>query len=160
MAEGAFAFTLPGQSGRDLPLAAFAGRPLLIANTASRCGFTPQYAGLQRLFDLYEERGLVVLGVPSNDFGQQEPGSDAEIAGFCQVNYGVRFPMASKLAVTGSGAHPLFRFLATQGGLLARPRWNFYKYIIGRDGQLAAWFSSLTKPDSGRVRAVVERALG
>ena len=156
---GAFEFTLPALSGGSLPLADYAGQPLLIANTASKCGFTPQYAGLQRVWDEYRGRGLVVIGVPSNDFGGQEPGSAAEIAGFCAANYGVGFPMAGKVAVSGRSAHPLFRFIGEQGGLLARPRWNFYKYVIGRDGMLAGWFSSVARPDSRRVRAVIERAL-
>ena len=102
----------------------------------------------------------MVIGVPSNDFGGQEPGGEAEIAGFCEKNYGVGFPMAGKLPVSGRAAHPLFRFIGEQGGVLARPRWNFYKYVIGRDGGLLDWFSSVTQPDSGRVRAAIERALG
>ncbi len=156
---GAFDFTLQGQAGAPLPLAAYAGHPMLIANTASRCGFTPQYAGLQRVWETYKGQGLTVLGVPSNDFGAQEPGTDAEIGAFCQRNYGVGFPMAAKVPVTGPEAHPLFRFLAAEGGALARPRWNFYKYLIGRDGRLAAWFTSVASPDAARVRAAVERAL-
>ena len=159
MKDGAFGFTLPGIDGKPLDLGQYAGRPLLIANTASRCGFTPHYAGLQQMWDEYRDRGLVVIGVPSNDFGGQEPGSEAEISGFCERNYGVTFPMAAKLPVKGASAHKLFRFLAEQGGTLSRPRWNFYKYVIAPDGSLAAWFSSLTQPQSGRVRAAVERAL-
>ena len=159
MKDGAFGFTLPGIDGKPLDLGQYAGRPLLIANTASRCGFTPHYAGLQEVWDAYRDRGLVVIGVPSNDFGGQEPGSEAEISGFCERNYGVTFPMAAKLPVKGASAHPLFRFLAQQGGPLARPRWNFYKYVVGPDGKLASWFSSLTRPQSARVRAALERAL-
>ena len=132
----------------------------MIANTASRCGFTPHYAGLQRMWDGYRNRGLVVIGVPSNDFGGQEPGGEAEIGAFCQKNYGVSFPMAAKLHVSGRETHKLFRFLGEQGGALARPRWNFYKYLIGPDGRLVTWFSSLTRPDSRRVKAAVERELG
>ncbi len=156
----AFDFTLPALSGGSLRLEEYKGRPMLIANTASRCGFTPQYAGLQKVWDEYRARGLVVIGVPSNDFGGQEPGGETEIAGFCQKNYGVGFPMAAKLAVSGRSAHPLFRFVGEQGGVLARPRWNFYKYLIGRDGKLLDWFSSVTRPDSRRLRAAIERALG
>lgn len=158
--SGAFDFTLPGLNGGELKLDAYAGRPLLIANTASKCGFTPQYAGLQLISNEYGTRGLVVIGVPSNDFGGQEPGSEAEIAGFCSKNYGVGFPMAGKLPVSGRHAHPLFRWLGEQGGVLARPRWNFFKYVIGRDGRLIDWFSSVTRPESGRVRAAIEKALG
>lgn len=156
---GAYAYSLPRLDGGTLDLADYAGRPLLIVNTASRCGFTPHYAGLQQLWDTYRNRGLIVIGVPSNDFGGQEPGDAAEIGAFCQRNYGVTFPMADKLTVSGRQPHPLFRFLGDKGGMLARPRWNFYKYLVGPDGNLAAWFSSITKPDSGRVRQAVERVL-
>ena len=157
--SGAYGFSLPRLGGGTIALSEFAGRPLLIANTASKCGFTPHYAGLQRVHDAYRERGLVVIGVPSNDFGGQEPGSEAEIGAFCQKNYGVTFLMAGKVHVSGREAHPLFRFLGERGGVLARPRWNFYKYVLGLDGGLAAWFSSLTKPDSSRVKQAIEGAL-
>ncbi len=159
MNNGAYGFSLPRLEGGTLELADYAGRPLLIANTASSCGFTPHYAGLQLLWDAYRDRGLVVIGVPSNDFGSQEPGSEAEIGAFCQKNYGVSFPMAAKLQVSGPGTHPLFRFFGENGGVLARPRWNFYKYLVGPDGSLSTWFSSLTKPDSRRVRQAVEQSL-
>jgi glutathione peroxidase len=159
MSGGAHQFSLPALAGGTLNLADYAGRPILLANTASRCGFTPHYAGLQRMWSGYRNRGLVVIGVPSNDFGRQEPGGEAEIGAFCYENYGVSFPMAAKLHVSGREAHPLFRFLGDQGGALARPRWNFYKYLIGPDGRLVAWFSSLTRPDSSRVKAAVEREL-
>ena len=152
----AYDFRLPAIDGGTLDFAEHRGKPLLIANTASKCGFTPQYAGLQRVWETYAARGLVVIGVPSNDFGGQEPGEEAEIGAFCQKNFGVTFPLAAKLRVAGRQAHPLFRFLGEQGGVLARPRWNFYKYLIGPDGQLAAWFSSLTKPDSGRLKSAIE----
>jgi glutathione peroxidase len=152
-------FRLPTISGGTLDLADYRGKPLLIANTASQCGFTPQYAGLQRLWNAYQDRGLTVIGVPSNDFGGQEPGSEAEIGAFCLRNYGVTFPMTGKLHVAGRRADPLFRFLGDQGGVLARPRWNFYKYLIRPDGTLATWFSSLTKPDSTRVKSAIEAAI-
>ncbi|HEY0205571.1 MAG TPA: glutathione peroxidase [Acetobacteraceae bacterium] len=155
----AFDFTLNRLSGAPLPLRAYAGRPLLVVNTASRCGFTPQYAGLQALWAEHRGRGLTVLGVPSNDFGGQEPGTAEEIRQFCAVNYGVDFPMAAKVPVRGTAAHPLFRWLGQQGGLLARPRWNFYKYLVGADGRLAAWFGSTTPPGSRRLRAAIDRAL-
>jgi len=156
----AYDYILPRLAGGKLDLADYRGRPMLIANTASKCGFTPQYAALQQLWDEYRTRGLIVIGVPSNDFGRQEPGTEAEIAGFCQTNYGVGFPMAGKLPVSGRQAHPLFRWLAEQGGILARPRWNFYKYVVGRDGHLLDWFATITRPDSARVRAALEKALG
>lgn len=155
----AFDFTLNSLSGASLPLRAYAGRPLLVVNTASRCGFTPQYAGLQALWAEHRGRGLMVMGVPSNDFGGQEPGTAEEIGQFCAVNYGVDFPMAAKIRVRGAEAHPLFRWLGEQGGLLARPRWNFYKYLVGADGRLAAWYGSTTPPGSKRLRAAIDRAL-
>lgn len=158
-ATTAFDFTLNSLSGAPMPLRAYAGRPLLVVNTASRCGFTPQYAGLQALWTEHRPRGLMVLGVPSNDFGGQEPGTAEEIGQFCAVNYGVDFPMAAKVPVRGASAHPLFRWLGDQGGLLARPRWNFYKYLVGADGRLATWFGSTTPPGSRRLRAAINCAL-
>ena len=155
----AYDFTLTTLQGQALPLRQFAGHPLLIVNTASRCGFTPQYEGLQALWAQNRERGLTVIGVPSNDFGRQEPGGAEEIAGFCSGNYGVSFPMTEKLRVRGPEADPLFRWLGQQGGVLSRPRWNFFKYVIGRDGRLANWFSSMTSPDSPRLRTAVSRVL-
>lgn len=150
-------FTLETLQGKPLPLKQFRGRPLLIVNTASKCGFTPQYKGLEQVWKDNKEKGLVVIGVPSNDFGRQEPGSASEIESFCEVNYGVDFPMAAKVPVSGPAAHPLFKWLGGQGGFLSRPRWNFYKYLIGRDGRLATWFASLTPPDSSRFRSAVEK---
>ena len=155
----AFQFTLPGLAGGTLDLADYAGRPLLIVNTASRCGFTGQYAGLQTLWDRYRDRGLMVIGVPSNDFGRQEPGAEAEIGVFCQKNYGVTFPLSAKLPVSGRAAHPLYRFLAAQGGILSQPRWNFYKYLVSPTGQLKDWFLSTTDPLSARVSRAVEGQL-
>ena len=155
----AYDFTLTSLQGEALPLRRFAGRPLLIVNTASRCGFTPQYGGLQTLWQHYEPDGLTVIGVPSNDFAGQEPGGADEIGAFCSRNYGVSFPMTEKLRVRGPEAHPLFGWLGQEGGLLSRPRWNFFKYVIGRDGRLAGWFSSVTAPGSGRVRKALEKVL-
>lgn len=143
------------QGGKPLPLSQFRGQPLLIVNTASQCGFTYQYKGLEQVWQDNRDKGLVVIGVPSNDFGRQEPGKASEIAQFCEVNFGVDFPLAAKSVVKGPGAIPLFKHLGDQGGFLSRPRWNFYKYLVGRDGRLSTWFSSMTKPDS----AVFKRAV-
>ena len=160
MAEAtAYDFTLTTLQGEPMPLRQFAGQPLLIVNTASKCGFTPQYRGLQALWSANRARGLVVIGVPSNDFGRQEPGDAGEIAGFCDRNYGVGFPMTEKLHVSGRQAHPLFGWLAVEGGVLSRPRWNFFKYVVDRDGRLATWFTSAATPDSGRLRRAVEQVL-
>ncbi|HVJ51969.1 MAG TPA: glutathione peroxidase [Aliidongia sp.] len=157
--KSAFDFEFEALKGGSLPLGDFAGRPMVVVNTASKCGFTPQYEGLEALWQRHRDQGLIVLGVPSNDFGGQEPGSSDEIASFCQINYGVDFPLTGKVHVRGAEAHPLFRWLASKGGFLSKPRWNFYKYLIGRDGQLQTWFSSLTPPGSAKFGNAVERLM-
>ena len=136
--------------GRPARLDDFAGRVLLIVNTASRCGFTPQYAGLEALHRKYRESGLTVIGFPCNQFGAQEPGSEADIAQFCAVNYGVTFPLAGKIEVNGPGTHPIFRWLkqAAPGvGGTEAIKWNFTKFLIGRDGQVAGRYAPLTPPE-------------
>ncbi len=155
----AYDFQLENLEGGKLDLQQFAGHPLLVVNTASKCGFTPQYKGLQDVWSAYRDRGLVVIGVPSNDFGAQEPGDAAEIGAFCTRNYGVTFPMAGKVHVKGAEAHPLFRWFGEQGGMLSKPRWNFFKYVVAKDGSLASWFSSVTKPESAKLRAVLDRVV-
>nr|WP_245689328.1 glutathione peroxidase [Roseospirillum parvum] len=152
-------FSFTTIDGQPLPLKDFAGKTVLVVNTASRCGFTPQYEGLQSLWETYRERGLVVLGVPSNDFAGQEPGSEAEIKEFCTVNFSINFPMTEKVSVKGDAAHPFYAWARQQGGFLSAPKWNFHKYLIGPDGRLVDWFSSMTKPDAAKLRAAVERSL-
>jgi glutathione peroxidase len=152
----AFDFEFATLTGKALPLKEFAGRPMIVVNTASKCGFTPQYAGLEALWQQHKADGLVILGVPCNDFGGQEPGSANDITAFCQVNYGVDFPMTEKVHVKGGETHPLFGWLAAHGGYLSRPRWNFYKYLITRDGKLKTWFSSLTSPKSAKFTQAVD----
>ncbi|WP_419757815.1 glutathione peroxidase [Acidisoma sp.] len=161
MAGSVFEFELKTLTGEPYPLAALAGRPLLIVNTASRCGFTPQYAGLQALWTKLGDQpnGLVIIGVPSNDFGNQEPGEATAIGEFCDRNYGVTFPLMAKAHVKGREAHPLFKWLGDQGGFLSRPRWNFYKYLTRRDGTLQTWFPSTTTPGSSKLVGAVEDAL-
>ncbi len=161
MAGTVFEFKLKTLTGEPYWLADLHGRPLLIVNTASKCGFTPQYAGLQALWAKcgQEKNGLVVIGVPSNDFGNQEPGDAEAIGEFCTRSYGVTFPIMEKAHVKGPDAHPLFRWLAEEGGFLAKPRWNFYKYLTGRDGRLATWFPSMTAPDSAKVVRAIEAQL-
>ncbi len=129
-----------------LPLDAWRGRPVLVVNTASFCGYTPQYRDLEALWQRYRERGLVVLGVPSNDFGQQEPGSAAEIKQFCETNYAVDFPLAQKCRVIGGEAHPFYRWVAESLGEAGTPRWNFHKYLIAPDGELAGTLAVLRSP--------------
>jgi len=138
-------------------LCQYAGKVLLVVNTASHCGFTVQYEGLEKLHSTYNDKGLVVLGFPSNDFGQQEPGKGKEIADFCFNTYGVKFPMFEKSSVSGKAANPLFSDLAKAGA--GAPRWNFYKYLIGRDGKLVNSYSSMTKPDSGALVGDIKKAL-
>jgi len=157
--ESAHDFSFKSLEGKPLNLADFAGRPMVIVNTASKCGFTPQYEGLEALWQAKRDKGLVVLGVPSNDFAGQEPGNASEIKSFCQVRYGVDFPLTEKVHVTGAEAHPLFKWIGAKGGFLAKPHWNFYKYLIGPDGQFVDWFSSITSPNSGRFTKAVEKLL-
>ena len=143
--------------GREQSMADYRGTAVLVINTASECGFTPQYAGLEKLWQEYRERGLVVLGFPSNDFGQQEPGTAEDIRSFCDLKFHVTFPMFAKVKTKGDGQSPVFAFLTAKH---PRPRWNFYKYLVGRDGEVQDYFMSVTSPDSKRLRRAVEMALG
>jgi glutathione peroxidase len=145
--------------GEALPLSSYRGKPVLVVNTASECGFTPQYSGLQSLWTTYRDRGLVVLGVPSNDFGQQEPGDDSQIKQFCDAHYGVDFPMAAKTPVIGGNAHPFYRWIESEFGEAAAPRWNFHKYLIAADGELAGMWPSKVEPTSEEIVAAVEALL-
>lgn len=158
-ARTAHDFNFTSIEGAPLPLGDFKGKVVLLVNTASRCGFTPQYAGLQALWERYRDRGLVVLGVPSNDFGGQEPGSEAEIKQFCEVNFNVDFPLTSKERVVGQAAHPFYRWAAGQLGFGAKPRWNFHKYLIGPEGKLVDWFTTTTGPTAPRVIRAIEAQL-
>lgn len=147
--------------GRSVPLSQYQGKVLLIVNTASACGFTPQYKGLQALYEQYAAKGLVVLGFPCNQFGAQEKGSDEEIASFCDLNFGVSFPLMHKIEVNGSAAHPLYRWLTTQApGVLGTKaiKWNFTKFLLGRDGQVIRRYAPQDKPE--KLAADIEAALG
>ncbi len=153
-------FEAQGMGGQAVPLAQFRGRPLLIVNTASACGFTPQFAGLEELHKTYGQRGLVVLGFPCNQFGGQDPGSNEEIASFCQVNYGVSFPMMKKIDVKGPEAHPLYRWLTAEApGLLGSKaiKWNFTKFLVGRDGQVIRRYAPMDAPE--KLAKDIEAAL-
>ena len=154
----AYAFSFPALQGGDIRLAEYAGRPLLVVNTASLCGYTPQYAGLQELWTEFHGRGLMIIGVPSNDFGGQEPGGATEIAETAQHQYGVTFPIAAKAVVKGPNAHPFYKWAAD-----ARPkdvpRWNFHKYLIGRDGYIAEVFPETVEPRDSRVKIAIARVL-
>lgn len=154
----AYAFSFQGLKGGDVRLADYTGRPLLVVNTASLCGYTPQYAGLQDIWSEFQGRGFGMIGVPSNDFGGQEPGGASEISETAHHQYAVTFPITAKAAVTGASAHPFYKWAAE-----ARPRdvpkWNFHKYLIGRDGYIAEVFPSAIEPTDTRIKTAIARAL-
>ena len=154
----AYAFTFKGLDGADIPLSSYAGHPILVVNTASLCGYTPQYTGLQALWTRYRSQGLLVLGVPSNDFGSQEPGGAREITQTAHDEYHVSFPLTEKVAVKGADAHPFYKWAAAERPLEA-PRWNFHKYLVGRDGHLKAGFTSAVEPSDPRLIAAIEQEL-
>ena len=155
----AYQFEFRSLDGEALPLAAWRGRPVLVVNTASYCGYTPQYRDLEALWRRYRDQGLIVLGVPSNDFGEQEPGSAAEIKQFCETNYQIDFPLTEKVRVIGAAAHPFYRWVAGQLGEGATPRWNFHKYLIGPDGQLAGTWPTPVRPSDPKIIGEIEAAL-
>lgn len=155
-----YAFSANGIDGKSIALESFEGKVLLIVNTASRCGFTPQYQELESLYQSFKEQGFVVLGFPCNQFGQQEPEENSAIAAFCELNYGVSFPLFEKIDVNGKHAHPLFQYLKTQApGVLGTKaiKWNFTKFLVGRDGKVIKRYPSLTTPTS--IRRDIESLL-
>ena len=152
-------FSFPAIDGGTLRLGDFKGKPVLVVNTASECGYTPQYAGLEKLWRTYRERGLVVLGVPSNDFGAQEPDAEPAIKSFCEINYDVDFPLTAKQAVIGKAAHSFYRWVVAELGEAGAPKWNFHKYLIGRDGYIADVFPESVEPVDTRVKTAIARAL-
>src|SRR5215472_18630252 len=154
----AYAFAFKGLDGGEILLSSFAGHPLLVVNTASLCGYTPQYAGLQTLWTRYRDRGLFILGVPSNDFGGQEPGGASDIHSTAQGQYHVTFPMTEKASVKGKDAHPFYKWAVAERPLDG-PRWNFHKYLIGRDGYLTAAFGSAVEPTDPIIVAAIEKEL-
>ena len=161
MANSVYDFEATDIQGRSTPLSQYQGKVLLIVNTASACGFTPQYKGLQALHEQYADRGLVVLGFPCNQFGAQEKGSDDEIASFCELNFGVSFPLMHKIAVNGDGAHPLYRWLTSEApGVLGTKsiKWNFTKFLVGRDGQVIRRYAPQDKPE--KLAGDIQAALG
>lgn len=147
-------------SGDTTTLAAYKGQVVLIVNTASECGQTPQYAGLEKLYETYKERGLTVIAFPSNDFGKQEPGTDAQIKEFCTTNYGVTFPLMAKIPVLGEGKHPLYKYLVEQSEPAEEIQWNFTKFLLDRSGNVAARFHYKVQPDAPEVIAKIEELLG
>jgi glutathione peroxidase len=156
----AYQFTFDGLFTDRVPMTAFEGDVVMVVNTASRCGFTPQYEGLQAIYDEYHARGFDIVGVPANNFMGQEPGSAEEIREFCSLNYGVTFPMAAKTDVIGEQRHPFYAWAETQIGEAAVPQWNFHKILIGRDGHVIRAFDTRTEPTSEDVRNAINAALG
>lgn len=159
-ATSVYDFEAVSIDGKPASLASQRGKVILIVNTASRCGFTPQFAGLEKLWQQYRERGLVIVGFPSNEFGAQDPGSNDEIASFCELNYGVSFPMMGKVKVNGAEAHPLWKWLTAQAkGILGTQavKWNFTKFLVGRDGQVIKRYAPTDTPES--LQADIEKAL-
>ncbi len=153
-------FSAEKLEGGTQPLDEYRGKVLLIVNTASKCGFTPQFEGLEKVFEQYKAQGLVVIGFPCNQFASQDPGSNSEIGEFCQRNYGVSFPMMAKIDVNGAEAHPLYKYLSKEAkGLLGTEaiKWNFTKFLIGRDGRVLDRYAPTTKPED--MRADIEKAL-
>jgi glutathione peroxidase len=159
-ATSVYDFEAVSIDGKPASLATQRGKVLLIVNTASACGFTPQFAGLEKLWQQYRERGLVIVGFPSNEFGGQDPGSNDEIASFCQLNYGVSFPMMAKVKVNGAEAHPLWKWLTSEAkGILGTQavKWNFTKFLVGKDGQVLKRYAPTDTPES--VAKDIDKAL-
>ena len=155
-----YGFTATRIDGKEIPLSDYRGKVLLIVNTASKCGFTPQYEGLEKLFETYRERGFMILGFPCNQFGSQEPGNETEVARFCRVNYGVSFDMFAKIDVNGEQTHPLYRYLkkAAKGIMGSEAiKWNFTKFLIDREGNVVERYAPATTPES--IAAEIEKLL-
>ena len=154
-------FELTNIDGENISLDRYEGNVLLIVNTASECGYTPQYEGLQSLYEQYKDKGLVIAGFPANNFGGQEPGTDEEIKQFCKKNYGVAFPMFSKISVKGNDIHPLFDYLTSQPNpdFTGEIKWNFEKFLVDKDGKLIRRFRSPVKPESDEIISAIDRAL-
>lgn len=156
-AASLYDFSMKSIDGTDVPLADYKGKVVLVVNTASQCGFTPQYEALESVYQKYKNDGFVVLGFPANNFGAQEPGTNAEIKTFCTRKYHVDFPMFAKTDVKGPDENPLYKYLTTEKG--GEIKWNFTKFLIGKDGQIAARFEPAVKPDSPEVTSAIEQAL-
>jgi glutathione peroxidase len=150
-------FTLNSIDGTPAPLAQYSGKVMLLVNVASRCGLTPQYEGLEKLYEKYQDKGLVILGFPANNFGAQEPGTNEEIKSFCSTRYDVKFPMYAKISVKGDDIHPLYRFLTDKSG--GDIQWNFTKFLIGKDGELLQRFEPNVTPESPEMTGAIEKAL-
>lgn len=159
---GIYGFELLSIKGKSLPLSQFEGHPILIVNVASKCGFTKQYSDLEALYQQFKDQGLVILGVPANNFGNQEPGNNLDIQTFCQTTYGVTFPMASKISVKGADIHPLYRYLTTEtsnASARGAVNWNFNKFLIGKNGRVIARYASIENPRSERIISDIQKEI-
>jgi glutathione peroxidase len=159
MTASAHEFAFTAIDGGELPLTSFRDKVVLVVNTASKCGLTPQYDGLERLYSEYKDRGLVVLGVPCNQFAGQEPGTEAEIKDFCETRFAVDFPLTAKVDVKGEGAHPFYRWAEDQLGEPAVPVWNFHKILVGKSGEAIRAFGPRTDPMDDELTGAIEEAL-
>ena len=153
----AYDFQFKDLDGSILNLSEYKNKVIVVVNVASQCGFTSQYEDMQKIWEKYQEMGLVMVGVPSNDFGQQEPGNNDEIKNFCEAKFGITFPMTEKVSVKGSSAHPFYIWAENNHGISAIPKWNFHKIIIGKDGKIAKTFSSVTNPSSRKFIEIIEK---
>ena len=151
-------FTIESISGETINLSDYKSKVVLLVNTASKCGFTPQYSGLQKIYERYKNDGFVVLGVPTNDFNQ-ELSKDSDVKEFCEIRFGVEFPMSSIQPIRGENAHPVYKWIQSNVSVIGQPRWNFHKYLIGKDGKIINWFSSMTSPTSEGLVNQIETAL-
>ena len=151
-------FTIESISGETINLSDYKSKVVLLVNTASKCGFTPQYSGLQKIYEKYKDDGFVVLGVPTNDFNQ-ELSKDSDVKEFCEIRFGVEFPMSSIQLIRGENAHPIYKWIKSNVSVIGQPRWNFHKYLIGKDGNIINWFSSMTSPTSEGLLNQIETAL-
>ena len=151
-------FKIESISGEIINLSDYKSKVVLLVNTASKCGFTPQYSGLQKIYERYKDDGLVVLGVPTNDFNQ-ELSKDSDVKEFCEIRFGVEFPMSSIQPIRGENAHPVYKWIQSNVSVIGQPRWNFHKYLIGKDGKIINWFSSMTSPTSEGLVNQIETAL-
>jgi len=155
----AYEFNFNDLDGTPLKLSEYKDKVIVVINVASQCGFTKQYDDMQSLWDKYQNKGLVIIGVPSNDFGNQEPGSSIEIKNFCEAKFGITFPMAEKVIVKGDRAHPFYKWAKINHGSSAVPKWNFHKILIGKDGKVFDTFGSITNPSSKKFIKAIEKAL-
>tara|TARA_B100001123_G_C15025597_1_gene913282 strand:- start:223 stop:774 length:552 start_codon:yes stop_codon:yes gene_type:complete len=155
----AYDFTFKDLDGSNINLSQYKGKVIIVVNVASQCGFTNQYEDMQKIWEKYQSKGIIMLGVPSNDFGNQEPGSNSEIKNFCEAKFGISFPMTEKISVKGPGAHPFYIWAREKHGKSAIPKWNFHKIIIDKNGKVADTFSSITNPTSSRFIKTLEKLI-